>query len=118
MDEHENVETTEQTTEVQSLEPGTASPEAAPTPGPSLDLVMDLPVRLTVEVGRTQLLMRDVLELGTGSVLELDRGPGEPADVRVNGRLVARADLTSVDDRLAIRVVELVSGKSREAEET
>ena len=66
---------------------------------------------MTVEIGRTKLLMRDVLALGTGSVVELDRGTNDPADLLVNGRLIARGDLTTIDDRLAIRIVELVHGK-------
>ena len=95
----------------------TAAPPASPPPPvqdqTSLDLVIDLPVRMTVELGRAELLMRDVLALGTGSVLELDRGTNDPADVLVNGRLIARGDLTSVDDRIAIRIVELVRPAGR-----
>ena len=74
----------------------------------SLDMVIDLPVQLTVEIGRTRMLLKEVLEIGNGSVLELDRGSNEPVDVLVNGRIVAKGDLTSVDDRLAVRIVELV----------
>jgi flagellar motor switch protein FliN/FliY len=76
----------------------------------TLDLVIDVPVRLTVEVGSTQMLVREVLQLGKGSVVELDRNSGDPADILVNNRLVARGEVTTIEDRLAIRVVEVVGG--------
>jgi flagellar motor switch protein FliN/FliY len=78
--------------------------------GTTLDLVIDVPVRLTVEVGSTQMLVREVLQLGKGSVVELDRNSGDPADIFVNNRLVARGEVTTIEDRLAIRVVEVVGG--------
>lgn len=116
MDEQEAQETAGAALAVEEAEE-TAAPPASPSPPvqdqTSLDLVIDLPVRMTVELGRAELLMRDVLALGTGSVLELDRGTNDPADVLVNGRLIARGDLTSVDDRIAIRIVELVRPTGR-----
>ena len=89
---------------------------AAPARRTSLDRVIDLPVQLSVEIGRTELVLREILELGNGSVLELDRNSSEPADVYVNGRLIARGDLTSLDDRLAVRIVELVDASVDEAQ--
>lgn len=86
-----------------------AGAEKTTEPG-SLDLVIDLPVRLSVEVGGTNMLVRDVLQLGRGSVVELDRDANEPADILVNGRIVARGQVTTIEDRLAIRVVELLGG--------
>lgn len=79
---------------------------------PGLDLVIDVALRLTVELGSTKLLLRDVLQLGKGSVVELDREASDPADILVNGRLIARGEVTTVDDRLAVRVVEVVSDAS------
>ena len=76
------------------------------------DLVSDVPLRLTVEIGGAEMLVREVLQLGAGSVVELDRLAGEPADVLINGRLVARGELTVVEERLAVRVVEVV-GRDR-----
>ena len=78
--------------------------------GATLDLVIDVPIQLTVEVGSTQMLVREVLQLGKGSVVELDRNSGDPADILVNNRLVARGEVTTIEDRLAIRVVEVVGG--------
>ena len=115
MDENEETTSLEAPTravEATSSEPSAVAmttPAAVPqVSGPSLDLVIDLPVRVTVELGRTRLLLREVLEIGNGSVLELDRGTSEPADILVNGQLIAKGDLTSVDDRLAVRIVELI----------
>jgi flagellar motor switch protein FliN/FliY len=97
------------TPEAQTVE---SAPPESPANAPSLDLVIDLPVQVSVEIGRTRLLLREVLELGNGSILELDRGDSDPVDVLVNGRLIARADLTSIDDRLAVRIVELVESSA------
>lgn len=74
-----------------------------------MDVVSDVPVRLTVEIGSARLLLREVLQLEAGSVVELDRDSGELADILVNGRLVARGDITAVADRLAIRIVEILA---------
>jgi flagellar motor switch protein FliN/FliY len=74
----------------------------------SLDFVLDVPLRLTVEIGSARMLVRDVLQLGKGSVVELDRMTGEPADVYVNERLVARGEVTVVEQRLAVKIVEIV----------
>ncbi len=92
---------------------GVGAEPRAPGAGPSglLDLVSDVPVTLTVEIGSSRMLLREVLQLDTGSVVELDRDSGELADVLVNGRLVARGDVTVVDDRLAVRIVEMVKAR-------
>lgn len=105
------------TEEVIDATPGSAGleefEEATPTAAPAdaandLEFLVDVPLRLTVEIGSSKLLLREVLQLGKGSVIELDRDSGEPADVFVNGRLIARGDVTSIDNRLAVRIVELV----------
>jgi flagellar motor switch protein FliN/FliY len=86
-----------------------AAPAAEAPAGPgALDFVLDVPLRVTVEVGGARMHVREVLQLVKGSVVELDRASGEPADVMVNGRLVARGELTVVDERLAVRIVEVV----------
>lgn len=110
------------------MEQGGASPEnesgashAAEVGGVDpavLGFVSDVPVRVTVEIGRARLLVREVLQLHPGSVVELDRMTGEPADVLVNGRLVARGEITVVEDRLAVKVVEVMSADSRGREAT
>jgi flagellar motor switch protein FliN/FliY len=88
--------------------------QTAGSPGDGLmDFVSDVPLRVTVEIGATRLLLREVLALDEGSVVELDRDSGELADILVNGRLVARGDVTNVDDRLAIRIVEFAKGDTK-----
>lgn len=99
----------------------TADPAGSTGPGalgiePDVDegllgFVSDVPLELTVEVGHTRLLVREVLQLSKGAVIELDRLAGEPADVLVNGRLVARGEVTVVDDRLSVRLVEVIGGR-------
>jgi flagellar motor switch protein FliN len=79
-----------------------------------LDLVLDIPLRLSVELGRTELPIREVMRLGRGSMVELDRGPGAPLDVRVNGVLIGRGEVVVVnDERLGLRFVEVVSPLER-----
>jgi flagellar motor switch protein FliN/FliY len=99
------------------LEPGAAAAPAAPADDPSpavssarLDLVFDVPVCLSVELGRTDIPIRDVVNLGRGSIIELDRGPGTPLDVRVNGVLIGRGEVVLVNaEKLGLRFVEVVS---------
>jgi len=79
-----------------------------------LDLVLDVPVCLSVELGRTEVPIREVVTLGRGSIIELDRGPGTPLDVRVNGVLIGRGEVVLVDaERLGLRFVEVVSQAER-----
>lgn len=75
----------------------------------SRDLVMDIPVSLSVELGQTQLEVRDVLNLAAGSVIELDKLQEEPVDIRINGRLIARGEIVLVKNNLAVKISELVS---------
>jgi flagellar motor switch protein FliN/FliY len=98
------------------LEPDTSGMTMAPTddiaeatsPG-RLDLVFDVPVCLSVELGRTEIPIRDVVSLGRGSIIELDRGPGAPLDVRVNGVLIGRGEVVLVNaEKLGLRFVEVV----------
>jgi flagellar motor switch protein FliN len=79
-----------------------------------LDLVFDVPVRLSVELGRAEIPIRDVVGLGRGSVIELDRSPGEALDVRVNGVLIGRGEIVVVnEERLGLRFIEVVSQAER-----
>ena len=75
----------------------------------SRDLVMDIPVSLSVELGQTQLEVRDVLNLAAGSVIELDKLQEEPVDIRINGRLIARGEIVLVKNNLAVKISELVT---------
>jgi flagellar motor switch protein FliN/FliY len=73
------------------------------------DLVMDIPVSLSVELGQTQLEVRDVLALGAGSVIELNKLQEEPVDIRINGRLIARGEIVLVKNNLAVKITELAN---------
>jgi flagellar motor switch protein FliN len=85
-------------------------PTQAGTEMARLDLVLDIPVRLSVELGRTEIPIRDVVNLGRGSMIELDGAPGAPLDVRVNGVLIGRGEIVVVnEERLGLRFVEVAS---------
>jgi len=73
-------------------------------------LLQHVPLRVSVVIGGRTLPMREVLALGPGAVLELDRAAGAPVDVLLNDRLVARGELVALDDAYAVRIVELVGG--------
>jgi flagellar motor switch protein FliN/FliY len=79
-------------------------------PSAQRDLVMDIPVSLSVELGQTQLEVRDVLALGAGSVIELNKLQEEPVDIRINGRLIARGEIVLVKNNLAVKITELANG--------
>ncbi|MEI6722356.1 MAG: flagellar motor switch protein FliN [Betaproteobacteria bacterium] len=81
-----------------------------PTPDSSsnLDLLMDVPVQLTVELGSCHLPMRDVLLLGNGSVVQLDKIADAPVELHVNRRLIARGEIVVVENRFGIKITELV----------
>lgn len=90
--------------------------EPTPTPGvptqrASLNVLYDVEMTLTAELGRTKLPVRQVLELTPGAVLELDRAAGSPADVMVNGRLIARGEVVVIDEEFGIRITEIARGE-------
>ena len=79
----------------------------------NLEFIMDIPLLLTVELGRTKLLVRDVLQLNQGSVVELTKLAGEPLDVFVNSKLVARGEAVVVNDKFGIRLLDIISPNER-----
>lgn len=79
----------------------------------NFDLLLDIPLEVTIELGRTRLALRELLALGAGSVIELAKGAGEPLDVRVNGKLVARGEAVMVNDKFGIRLTDIVSRSER-----
>jgi flagellar motor switch protein FliN len=88
---------------------------AVPAPraagGGALNLLRDVEMAVTVELGRTRMTVKDLLSLTPGTVVELDRAAGAPADLLVNGRLIARGEVVVVDEDYGIRIVEIVSGE-------
>jgi len=90
------------------------SPGSAPSDNPlDMEFILDIPLRVTVEVGRTKLLVQDLLQLGQGSVIELDKQMGEPFEVLVNQKLVARGEIVVVNDRFGVRLTDIVSPAER-----
>jgi flagellar motor switch protein FliN/FliY len=87
------------------------APSALP-PG-RLDMVLDIPIQLTVELGRTRIPIRNLLQLAQGSVVELDRLAGEPLDVLVNGCLIAQGEVVVVNDKFGIRLTDVISPDER-----
>ncbi len=87
--------------------------EVAQSPGggekPGLDLLLDVSLPVAVELGRTSMTVKEVLSIGEGSVIELDRAAGEPVDVLVSGKVLGRGEVVVVDDRFGVRITELVS---------
>ncbi|ANN78278.1 flagellar motor switch protein FliN [Bordetella flabilis] len=78
-----------------------------------IDLIMDVPVQLTVELGRTRLTIKNLLQLGQGSVVELDGLAGEPMDIFVNGYLIAQGEVVVVDDKYGIRLTDIITPSER-----
>ncbi len=112
----------------------TSAPAVAPAPAPAaspaahvfqpltnaniegnsdIDMIMDIPVQLTVELGRTRLTIKNILQLGQGSVVELDGLAGEPMDIFVNGYLIAQGEVVVVDEKYGIRVTDIVTPSDR-----
>ncbi|PIX02509.1 MAG: flagellar motor switch protein FliN, partial [Hydrogenophilales bacterium CG_4_8_14_3_um_filter_62_83] len=79
----------------------------------NLDLILDIPVQLTVELGRTKIAIRNLLQLAQGSVVELDGLAGEPMDVLVNGCLIAQGEVVVVNDKFGIRLTDIISPAER-----
>ena len=80
---------------------------------PSLDMILDIPVTLSVELGHTKIQIRNLLQLAQGSVVELERLAGEPMDVLVNGYLIAQGEVVLVNDKFGIRLTDIVSPAER-----
>jgi flagellar motor switch protein FliN/FliY len=74
----------------------------------NLDLLMNVPLRITAELGKCRMLVQDVLKLGTGSIVELDRLAGGPVDLLVNNKLVARGEVVAIDENFGVRITELI----------
>ena len=78
-----------------------------------LKFILDIPLQLTVELGRTSLLVKDVLQLNQGAVVELTKLAGEPLDVFINSKLVARGEAVVVNEKFGVRLVDVVSPNER-----
>jgi len=104
------------TDDIQSapLESFAATPKHQQVEGaPDLDVILDIPVTISMEVGNTSIPIRNLLQLNQGSVIELDRLAGEPLDVLINGTLIAHGEVVMVNDKFGIRLTDVVSPSER-----
>jgi flagellar motor switch protein FliN len=113
------------TTQSEVVEAGSNAPVATPasfasfapgatTPaGNDINMILDIPVQLTVELGRTRIPIKNILQLAQGSVVELDAMAGEPMDVLVNGYLIAQGEVVVVNDKFGIRLTDIVTPSER-----
>ena len=91
----------------------TAPPHVAAEGAPDLDVILDIPVNISMEVGNTEITIRNLLQLNQGSVIELDRLAGEPLDVLVNGTLIAHGEVVVVNEKFGIRMTDVISPSER-----
>jgi flagellar motor switch protein FliN/FliY len=79
----------------------------------SIELIMDVPLEITVELGRTKKLIKDILEFGPGTILELDKLAGEPVDILVNGKYIAKGEVVVIDESFGVRITDIISASKR-----
>jgi len=90
-------------------------PEAndAPLDKKNLDFILDIPLQVSVELGRTKLLVKDILQLNQGAVVELTKLAGEPLDIFVNSKLVARGEAVVINEKFGVRLVDIIAPNER-----
>lgn len=93
--------------------PEPKKPGAGAAPVQTLDFILDIPLKVTVELGRTKMMIRDILQLAQGSVVELSKFAGEPLEVLVNDKLVARGEVVVVNEKFGIRLTDIISPVER-----
>lgn len=81
--------------------------------GRGIDLLLDIPLQVSVEVGRSKILVQDLLQMQEGTLIELDKLAGEPLDLYVNGRLIARGEAVVINDKFGLRLTDVVSPSER-----
>jgi flagellar motor switch protein FliN/FliY len=79
----------------------------------NLDFILDIPLRVSVELGRSKVVIKDLLQMAQGSVIELDKLAGEPLDVFVNGKMVARGEVVTVGEKFGVRLTDIISPVER-----
>lgn len=102
-----------QRVEADRIEADAAQGNGAIDPDLNLDVILDIPVHMSMEIGRTQINIRNLLQLNQGSIVELDRLAGEPLDVLVNGTLIARGEVVVVNEKFGIRLTDVISPAER-----
>jgi flagellar motor switch protein FliN/FliY len=92
---------------------GASAPRPAAGPVQSLDFILDIPLKVTVELGRAKMAIRDILQLAQGSVVELSKFAGEPLEVLINDKLIARGEVVVVNEKFGIRLTDIISPVER-----
>lgn len=110
LEEEAGAEADVQTAELEELQ---SEGEGQGSEDVNLDLILDIPVTISMEIGRTRISIRNLLQLNQGSVVELDRLAGEPMDVLVNGTLVAHGEVVVVNEKFGIRLTDVISPAER-----
>lgn len=82
-------------------------------PHPDLEFILDIPLEVSVEIGRTKMIINDLLKLSQGSIIELNKMAGEPVEIFVNGKLMARGEVVVVNERFGVRLTEIISPQER-----
>ncbi len=100
----------EQTVRPAEFSPISHAVDSGPKSG--IDMILDVSMNVAVELGRTTMRVKDVLGLGPGSVVELNKNAGEPVEVVVNGKVLARGEVVVIDENFGVRITEIVSGKA------
>src|SRR4051812_15054644 len=108
-----NAQATAQAAQFDNLKDDSTLEAGAAGKDVNLDVILDVPVTLSMEVGRTRIPIRNLLQLNQGSVIELDRAAGEPLDVFVNGTLVAHGEVVVVNEKFGIRLTDVISPAER-----
>jgi len=93
-----------------------SAPKPSPRPGaelPNLQFILDIPLQVTVELGRKRLLVHDLLQLSQGSVIELTKQIGEPFEVLINQKLIARGEIVVINDKFGVRITDIISPMER-----
>lgn len=85
----------------------------APLDKKNLDFILDIPLQVSVELGRTKLLVKDILQLNQGAVVELTKLAGEPLDIFVNSKLVARGEAVVINEKFGVRLVDIIAPNER-----
>lgn len=91
----------------------TLKQEDSPEKASSIDLIIDVELDVTIELGRTTMAIKDILALGKGSIIELDKLVGDPVDILVNNKLIARGEVVVIDENFAVRVTDIVVSSDR-----
>jgi flagellar motor switch protein FliN/FliY len=98
---------------VQSVQYPSLSPRPTPQEAGNIGLIMDVYMEMTVELGRTRKLIKEILGMGEGTIIELDKLAGEPVDILVNHKLIAKGEVVVIDENFGVRVTEIVSPMER-----